>query len=106
VNDYKWSYTYDGNNNQTEQLFQAWDGYDWLNQYRFSYTYNGNNNQTEQLFQTWDGSAWVNDSKWSYTYDGNNNLTEGSTKPGMVLPGYIIINIYIHIYQQELSNLR
>ena len=23
------------------------------------YTYDGNNNQTEELFQTWDGSAWV-----------------------------------------------
>ena len=30
----------------------------------------------EQLYQDWDGSDWVDDSKYTYTYDGNNNMIE------------------------------
>ena len=77
MNDFKYSFTYDGNNNLTEWLMQDWDGSAWVNDSKYSYTYDGNNNQTEELFQFWDGSAWVNQWKYSFTYDGNNNLTEG-----------------------------
>jgi len=68
VNEGKDSYTYDGNNNRTEWLFQTWDGTAWVNYYKHLYTYDGNNNQTEWLYQEWDGSAWVNILKYSYTY--------------------------------------
>jgi hypothetical protein len=76
VNSTKHSYTYDVNNNQTGWLWQDWDGSAWVNNHKYSYTYDGNNNQIESLRQNWDGSAWVNYSKQYYTYDGNNNLTE------------------------------
>ncbi len=76
VDSSKISYTYDGNNNLTEELGQGWDGSAWVNGTKYSYTYNGNNNRTEWLYQGWDGSAWVNGTKYSYTYNGNNNRTE------------------------------
>jgi len=40
-----------------ETIYQTWDGSNWLNRYRFSYTYDGNNNRTEELYQYWNGSA-------------------------------------------------
>jgi hypothetical protein len=76
VNNEKYSFTYDGNNNRTEQIFQNWDGSVWVNSSKYSLTYDGNNNRTEQISQTWNGSAWVNSSKYSVTYNGNNNRTE------------------------------
>ena len=68
TNGAKYSYTYDGNNNQIESLFQTWDGSAWVNYSKISHTYDGNNNQIESLYQTWVGSAWVNYSKISHTY--------------------------------------
>ena len=69
VNDWKNTYTYDGNNNKTEELYQRWDGSNLANWRKNTYTYDGNNNKTEELSQYWRGSAWVNGSKTSYTYD-------------------------------------
>lgn len=74
VNKYKDSYTYDGNNNQTEWLYQTWDGSAWRNNSKTSYTYDVNNNLIEALVQT--GPAWENTWKYSYTYDANNKLIE------------------------------
>ena len=76
VNHSKDSYTYDGNNNQTEWLAQYWSGSTWRINWKYSYTYDGNNNQIEALQQDWNGSDWRNRWKYSYTYDGNNILTE------------------------------
>jgi len=39
VNDWKGLYTYDGNNNLTELLWQSWDGFDWVNAYKTIYSY-------------------------------------------------------------------
>jgi hypothetical protein len=76
VNHSKDSYTYDGNNNQTEWLAQYWSGSNWRINWKYSYTYDGNNNQIEALQQHGNGSDWRNSWKYSYTYDGNNILTE------------------------------
>ena len=76
VNNFKQSYTYDGNNNLAEDLYQTWDGFAWVNGYKYLYIYDGNNDRIEALRQSWIGSAWVNSIKYSYTYDGNTNLTE------------------------------
>ncbi len=75
VNNWKQSYTYDVNNNEIEQLRQEWDGSNWVNDRIWSYTYDGNN-RIESVVQRWDGSNWVNDFKSIYTYDGNNNRIE------------------------------
>lgn len=72
----KYSYSYDGNNNLTGKLYQNWNGSDWVNFWKNSYTYDGNNNRTEELSQNWTGSEWKNFTKTSYTYDLNHNQTE------------------------------
>lgn len=76
VNNYKRSYTYDGNNSLIELLYQTWDGFDWANCEKNSYTYDENNIQTETLREIWNVSSWVNFKKFSYLRDGSNNLTE------------------------------
>jgi hypothetical protein len=52
----------------TENIIQNWYGSVWVNYWKYSYTYDGNNNQTEYLYQTWDGFAWVNVNKYIYLY--------------------------------------
>ena len=59
-----------------EGIRQTWDGSAWVNSEKYSYTYDGNNNQTEESHQSWDGSCLGEWYKVSYTYDVNNNLTE------------------------------
>jgi hypothetical protein len=76
VNYSKDTYTYDGNNNMIEWLWQNWDGSYWVNNRKYTYTYDGNNNMIERLGQNWDSSYWVNREKYTFTYDGNNNMIE------------------------------
>ena len=59
-----------------EELWQSWDGSNWMNYARVAYTYNGDNNLIEELLQIWVASNWVNESKNTYTYDGNNLIEE------------------------------
>jgi len=73
VNNTKYSYTYDGNNNLIEVLYQWWDGSAWVNSSKGSFTYDVNNKRTEWLRQNWNGSAWENYNMGSYTNDVNNN---------------------------------
>jgi len=56
VNVYNHLYTYDGNNNLTNNLAQDWIDMVWVNNHMFSFTYDGNNNQTERLTQHWNGT--------------------------------------------------
>ena len=56
--------------------YQDWDGSEWVNDYRHTYTYDTNNNETEFLREDWDGSEWVNNFRNIYTFDTNNNETE------------------------------
>jgi len=57
-----------------EIIWEEWNGSSWVKNYRYSYSYDGNDNLTNDSLQTWVGSAWVYSSNRSYTYDGNNNL--------------------------------
>ena len=75
-NNEKDTYTYDGNHNRIELLMQEWDGSNWMNLNKYSYTYDVNNNMIEQLLELWDVSNWVNYYMYTYTYDGNNNMIE------------------------------
>mgnify|MGYP001476556554 CR=1 FL=1 len=79
VNDYRYQYTYDDNNNRTEYTRQDWDGAAWVNDWRDLYTYDDNNNMTERTRQDWDGAAWVNDWRYLETYNAYNDYT-GSTR--------------------------
>jgi hypothetical protein len=77
VNSYKHSYAYDGNNNQTESLYQTWLLSSWSYVSKSLYTYSGNNNLIEILSQNWDDAfGWQNDYKYLFTYDGNDNQIE------------------------------
>ena len=71
-NSYKYSYSYDANNNLADLLDQEWDGANWVNYWKYSYTYDSNNKRIVELDQQWDGANWVNNRKYSYTYDPNN----------------------------------
>ena len=76
VNHYKYSYSYDVNNNWIGRLQQHWNGSAWVNSSKDSFSYDVNNIRIEQLTQSWNGSVWVNSSKTSRSYDGNNNMIE------------------------------
>lgn len=86
TNGFKISYTYDGNNSKNKELWQPWDGSDWVNYStnwgdakKYSFSYDGNNNLIEYTQQTGGGilgGRWVNANKQISTYDGNNNLIE------------------------------
>jgi hypothetical protein len=76
VNNFKHTYTYDVNNNLIEVLGQSWNGSDWINSSKSTYSYDINNNMIEHLGQSWDGSNWVNISKGAYTYEVNNLIEE------------------------------
>ena len=43
-----------------EELWQNWDGSNWVNTDKYTYIYDVNNNMIENLYQIWDGSNWVN----------------------------------------------
>ena len=47
---------------------QSWNGFTWGNSYKYSYTFDANNNLSEELGQDWNGSTWVNTLKRSYAY--------------------------------------
>ncbi|MCW8803978.1 MAG: DUF3836 domain-containing protein, partial [Ignavibacteriaceae bacterium] len=76
VNDWRYTYTYDGNNNMIEEVSQEWFGSNWVNYWKYTFTYDGNNNMIEELQQECDGSNWIDNWINSYTYDGNNNMIE------------------------------
>lgn len=59
--------SYDANNNQTQKLYQTWDGgtNTWKNSDLYNYTYDVSKNKTQQLRKTWDDgtNSWKNFSK-------------------------------------------
>ena len=80
VDDGKYTYTYDANNNMIEKLMQDWLNSNWVNHWKSTYTYDMNNNMITQLEQSWNGSNWTNFWVFTYTYDGNNNMIESIRK--------------------------
>ncbi len=43
-----------------ERISQVWEGSNWVNNWKYSYTYDDNNNLIELIEQDWDGANWVN----------------------------------------------
>jgi len=53
------------------ELYETWDGSQWISAELYNYTYNFNGIMTSQFSQTWDGSQWVNKRRETYTFDFN-----------------------------------
>ncbi len=85
VNDYRDTWIYDTNGNNTYYLGENWHESDlvWVNNYQGTATYDVSGNILDETYQRWDWSAaiwgylWVNDLKILHTYDAfNNRLTK------------------------------
>ena len=74
ANLYKFTYSYDNNNNLIGELDEHWNGSAWVNFSQYVCTYNSNNNLISYVFQMWNG-AWENSNQYAFTYDANNNQT-------------------------------
>ena len=71
------NYNYDSYGNQTEQLsYSSWNGSAWGNGFRNVYTYDLNNNQTQDSAQYWDGAMWFDSYKFDYTWTGGQLIEE------------------------------
>ncbi|MBI4929865.1 MAG: T9SS type A sorting domain-containing protein [Bacteroidetes bacterium] len=57
---------------------QIWNGASWDNDYRDTYTYDAQANNTDYLSEVWQTSAWVTDYEYKniFAYDANNNITQ------------------------------
>ena len=64
---YKYIYTYDGNGNITEEIYQHWEIDTWVNSNQYFYTYDINGYMIQTLNQDWESGTWVND--WKDEYD-------------------------------------
>jgi hypothetical protein len=71
----KWTYTYNAQNNRTEELCQEWLHWldEWENDEKMSYTYDEHNNATEGVYQKWANNTWINASGWLDLYYNNMN---------------------------------
>ena len=76
MNSFKYTYTYDDNNNLFEWLWEDWIDNNWVNSLKHTNIYDDNNNRIELLKQNWVDNDWVNSSENTYTYDDNNNQIE------------------------------
>jgi hypothetical protein len=61
-NNYKHTYTYDGNSNETIDWGETWDvaSTGFKNDKKLLHTYNSNNDILNFLQQTWNGTVWIN----------------------------------------------
>ena len=75
-NGYKDNYTYDVNNNQTQDFSRYWDGSVWFDSYKADYTW-VSGQMTEEIDQNWDGTIWIFSSKYDFTYSSGqmNSIT-------------------------------
>jgi Secretion system C-terminal sorting domain len=64
---YKYTYTYDANQNKIGQLREKWIGSNFVNENKYIYTYDGNNNLTLVEYFTWSLGVWNNTGKITYT---------------------------------------
>ena len=76
INDLLYYYSYDNNDNLTNESRQTWTGSDWENNSLRSYAYDENGNQIEELIQYWSGSDLENEELLSYAYDENGSQIE------------------------------
>lgn len=71
------TYTYDGNNNNTQILSENWVSngvYEYGD--RSTYTYDANNNMLTEIQEDWSGTAWENVYKMTLTYNVANEPTD------------------------------
>lgn len=68
MNDYKASYTYDGDE-LSEVVYQYWSYGDWVNETKEVYNYNGD--VTTVLYWEWNGNNWSSDELFTYTRTDN-----------------------------------
>jgi hypothetical protein len=80
VNNWKYTYDYDIYGNRTARLFSYWVGHECINQEKCTYTYDLNGDQLEALYQIWNGNAFENDQKYTFTYDTTQNQTTESVQ--------------------------
>ena len=57
-----------GNYRKVIDFSQNWDGGQWVNNRKWTYTYDENNNLTEELYQKWVDSDWQNLNKRMFEY--------------------------------------
>lgn len=76
-NKYKYSQTFDANNNPTDMIEMKWNTVTsaWENYFHYIYMFDANNNMTSQIEQDWNTvtNTWDNAYKYTYTYDANHN---------------------------------
>ena len=66
---YKQLFTdYDVNGNLKEQVFQTWNGSQWINAWKEVRVFNGDNNPTLFTYYDGNGSVWVEDTQTTVTY--------------------------------------
>ena len=73
-----YSFSYDENGNQIEELHQYWNETDWEDNILLSYAYDENGNLIENLSQYWagDDNQWNNQYLTTYSYDENGSQIE------------------------------
>jgi hypothetical protein len=73
---------YNTYNEQTSEIWKMWRGSKWENYWQVTYTYNSNNDMTNQTYQVWDStsSTWGNDMEFIYEYNSSNLLTSDTDK--------------------------
>jgi hypothetical protein len=71
-NQRRWTYTYDGEDQETMVLLERWNGLEWENLSRKSSTYNGNGGITSQTLQFWFEGNWRNIRRRGWQYGPDN----------------------------------
>lgn len=71
-NQRRWTYTYDGNDQETLLLLERWNGAEWENLSQKISTYNGNGGLTSQTLQFWFQGDWRNIRRRGWQYGPDN----------------------------------
>jgi len=75
-NEMRYRYSYNAQNNMTEELGQVWQSGQWKDAIKTTYTYDVQNNVASSIFQFFQSGQWINISKGTFQYDLQNNITE------------------------------
>jgi len=100
VNEWRDSYTYDGNGNNITILEQIWDN-GWIDDKLNTCTFDANGNMLTRLRQTWILNAWQDLSLTTWTYDGNGNKL---TSTGQGWGNIIWVNEWMFSYTYDGNN--
>lgn len=75
VNSSRYTNTYDDAKKIISDLTETWVDNAWMNEFKSTYTYNGNQVQ-ESLDQEWETDKWVDVNKHTYSYTATNQLQQ------------------------------